>query len=430
MKFFNLKSAKATTGTILSSRNTTNLEYRHNNVRCSQKVPPEKVNTILQTSEPSTVLSPKIGVPASTIRSIRNKHGISIGNHLKIDDPILFQTRYDELQSASKMGEIYGVSKSTILKYARSIGYDVSSHPILSSDAEKYIVDNYNNYSASFLSKKFNVSESKIGQVWSQHGLKGKQKRVYQLDEHCFDDIHTELQAYFLGFCASDGCLYETKYEGKQNIIRICIHEKDQQILETFRTNLFKTDKPISHHKQYVSLEISSDTIYNHIYDLGLHPRKTYGNTIVDFGQRDDLMIHFIRGYFDGDGSISRTIQKRRLQDVNISISGFYPNMKKLMNFLYQKNIYATFYTDQRSCYAGRQFGYLQVCNKCNKYAFLKLIYENASIYLQRKYELAIQFIDIIESDDRPSHLNAITYYQYAVKPSSHINTKGVQKCD
>lgn len=274
--------------------------------------------------------------------------------------------------------------------------------------------------SAAKLGEIMGLSRNDVSNFWYRAGLKGKQNRVYSIDEHCFDIIDDEYKAYALGFIASDGCIYNPTQRHKQNIVKITIKQVDEEVLEIMREAVFKTDKPINHRHGVSTLEISSNIICQKIKELGLHPNKTHGDSYVQL--EDALMKHFIRGYFDGDGSISTKCGKDNYtSDVSVAISGYYKNMGKIANYLEAYNIFTTFCEDKRSSTKDDIFGALTLPNKIAKYCFLKFLYEDSNIFLKRKKDLALNFFQIIESGNSPMDKTTTAYYKNAVLKGSRL---------
>lgn len=279
-------------------------------------------------------------------------------------------------------------------------------------EQEKYVCDNYYNKTSSKLAKELNCTKSKITNTWYKNNLKGKQKRIYSLNESYFDIIDSEDKAYFLGFIASDGCIYKSETINKSNIVKITIHKKDIDVLEKFKTYI-QTEKPINYFNgKYVTLELVSNKLVSSLNNLNLNTCKTYGNTIPNIDNK--FMKDFIRGYFDGDGSISF---RNNFFDVAVGISGYENNLTKIINYLESRNIFSSFLIDNRKYTTTNtgNFGQLVFSNKTNKYSFLKLIYGDASVYMNRKKSLSDNFISRIELDGRVSHKEIIIYYNYAV---------------
>ncbi|MCM1219537.1 MAG: hypothetical protein NC548_34080 [Lachnospiraceae bacterium] len=256
------------------------------------------------------------------------------------------------------MAKIYGVSAISIRRHAKKIGYDFTKvtkkEPKLSSQDKQEILEAYNSQTTSTeLAKKYGVARGMITKLWYDHDLKGKERRIY-LFEHqdFFETINTEEKAYLLGFLAADGCVYDPPSEGKQGIIKLALSSKDIEILELYRTYL-GTNKPIQHERrdeehEYVSLELSSEKMFQDLNKLNIKPRKTYGNVWVNLGDKE-LQLAFIRGYFDGDGSISKMIEIGKLHDVSVAISGFQHNLIIFQDFLSSIGIPSSFIRDKRT---------------------------------------------------------------------------------
>lgn len=307
------------------------------------------------------------------------------------------------------MADEYGIERHAITEYAKELGIYVEKTELLSDEQKAEIIASYDKASSSQLAEKYGVSTSRIFQVWYKAGLKGKVKRTYYIDEDYFSVIDSLDKAYFLGFIGSDGCIYYPKNDNQQNIVRIMIQNGDIKVLQLFKSVL-KTDKPIHIGELYCAFEISSNKICEDLAKLGLRERKTYGNTIATVG--DEYMPHLIRGYFDGDGSISYNGNS----DVVVSISGYKKNMDIISNFLLRHNILSNFTCDKRKEYSGDVFGALTINNKLQKYCFLKYIYENCNeFYMDRKYKIAQEFINLIESSNNDRDKQAVIYYKYAV---------------
>lgn len=282
------------------------------------------------------------------------------------------------------------------------------------------IINRYYSDKASDLAKEYHVSESRIAQIWMKNNKRGKDRRIYHLNnEDYFNVIDTGNKAYFVGFIAADGCLYNNENDlSQQKRIRISIHHKDKKILDIFNREI-DTDKPIILYKTYANVEISSSTMFNDLLKIGLAPRKTYGNTIADIPPH--LFNHFLRGYFDGDGSISKRENNNcETSRFTISIAGYRINMEKIQKYLEQLNILTTFIVDKRKnkYTQDNDFGSLTAPNRMAIYSFLKMIYRDSNgTYLDRKYELAKKFIDQVESSTEAKDRHVVIYYKYAVLP-------------
>lgn len=143
-----------------------------------------------------------------------------------------------------------------------------------------------------------------------------------KLEHYCdydfFHIIDTESKAYWLGFLYADGCVTD------QGVISLLLAGHEKGHLEKYKSAL-NAEHPIEerHDKMRakgkvvrtqhnVKIRLHSKTMAADLYRLGVHPRKSF---TLKFPTSDQvpshLLHHFIRGYFDGDGSISHSCTKR-----------------------------------------------------------------------------------------------------------------------
>lgn len=127
--------------------------------------------------------------------------------------------------------------------------------------------------------------------------------RRYNFDENYFDTIDTQNKAYVLGLLYSDGCISKKKTE-----MIIKLHNKDKIILEEIKEDM-KSEHPIKsiiqkNREEQFSFRVSSIKLCKQLISLGVTPNKTL---TIKFPELDrEYIRHFIRGYFDGDGCISK----------------------------------------------------------------------------------------------------------------------------
>ena len=127
-------------------------------------------------------------------------------------------------------------------------------------------------------------------------------------NENFFENIDSEIKAYLLGFFAADGHI-EKRTDYCSYSLRVGVQLNDSHILKLYLKHISK-DSVISCKKNLASIAITSKKIGEDLLKLGYDNNKTYTTkNIPDLPI--DLMYHFIRGYFDGDGSC--VLQVRRV---------------------------------------------------------------------------------------------------------------------
>jgi len=153
------------------------------------------------------------------------------------------------------------------------------------------------------LSLKYGISRPTVRAYAKRLGLYNINNRhMHQHDKSYFKNINTANKAYVLGLMYADGCNIRKGFS-------IALHENDKEVVDFVRKELKTTVplKKITPFKKNWSykweLRITSKEISNDLTNLGCTPAKS---TTLSFptGVPENLMSHFIRGYFDGDGSM------------------------------------------------------------------------------------------------------------------------------
>lgn len=142
-------------------------------------------------------------------------------------------------------------------------------------------------------------------------------------------------------------------------------------------------------------IEIGSKKICNTLLNLGVHPNKSKTIRYPPLEQKYDIDRHFIRGEFDGDGTVClhKMFDKRRNYYREQIYSGFasgsYEFLKELRERLISYNITKAPIVNGTRCF----------CIQIHHYDSLKLfdfMYKDipSSIYNERKHN---KFLEIIE---------------------------------
>lgn len=117
-----------------------------------------------------------------------------------------------------------------------------------------------------------------------------------------FTVIDAEEKAYILGLLMADGYV-----NVRRNLISITLKESDTHILERI-DQCWNNSKSINistkiNGKLYMRTTIHSKQMLSDLMKLGCVERKTYTNSHFPVIP-DDMVRHFIRGFFDGDGHV------------------------------------------------------------------------------------------------------------------------------
>lgn len=246
------------------------------------------------------------------------------------------------------------------------------------------------------LANTYHVSESCIARIIKKNNviLTGEKPRKYTFNQSFFEKINTEEKAYFLGFLYADGY---NRHNGAAIVIQI--QEGDRHILDEFikkiqfTGNLLFLEKRNEKHQNMVRLELNSRKMSDDLNSLGCVQRKSL---ILQFPNNkqvpNNLIRHFIRGYFDGDGSISinrgGNNQYRRLA-ISITSSKFFCD--SLNNIIVNKFKVKPKYDN----YVNPSTKTLVIGGTRQAIHILNWLYKDSNIKLNRKYNKFIDFLSL-----------------------------------
>ncbi len=118
--------------------------------------------------------------------------------------------------------------------------------------------------------------------------------------------------AYILGYFAADGSMYKNP-RGRHYI---SFTSSDLELIQIVKTVLkvpnsietYQSKKHLNWKIRY-TLQIGSKTLFSKLLELGFTPAKSLSLTFPMIP--NNLICHFIRGYFDGDGNAYYKLSKR-----------------------------------------------------------------------------------------------------------------------
>lgn len=264
---------------------------------------------------------------------------------------------------------------------------------------EKLIEQGFNIKS---LAENFNIPAKSMSQILIKKGIKVQGARYDKMVNHnYFGKIDNENKAYILGFILADGCI-QIEPKKRNNVIysyskRLCFCNSvdDYEILNKIREEIcpqaklktISNKKGVINRKNQVFLRISSESLIDDLIKLNIKPRKTWDiNFSFDFSKiPSNLLHHFIRGFFDGDGwFIPRTkafglvfTSKIFMEQLEKILDGNLPHIKVHKTPLQNKNMIT--YSMILNCGYGKSID------------LFNYLYKDATIFLNRKYDKFIQ---------------------------------------
>lgn len=245
-----------------------------------------------------------------------------------------------------------------------------------------------------------------------------KNNLEYDKDIHKFCDDYlfsrdNERSFYWAGFLAADGCINSKKPQ-----ISLKLSNKDIGHLEKFKKDLgsnatiftepvFKDEKII---RYYSVIKIHSKQMVSDLQRFNIVPRKSLIYKFPESVLYNENIKHFIRGIIDGDGWV---YQWNNSSDIGFCgtkhcVETIALHLEKVLN-LSKLTIHPQ----------GKIYKFLsrRLEDNIKIYHYL---YDEATIWLDRKYETAIKISNIIPNKKSITKKEIITIYE------KHKNSKDV----
>lgn len=253
--------------------------------------------------------------------------------------------------------------------------------------------------SCTAIAKKFNCNHHTVLRILEEKGIPrdGKKfRRRYKLNEEYFDVIDTPNKAYILGLLHADGC-----NEMKKGTIFIGLQESDKDLLETIRSEI-ESEKPLDfkdysnkhtfgyNYENMYELKMFSMHMCEQLANKGIVPNKSLTIGFPEWLD-ENLIPHYIRGVFDGDGCISIS-KTNHLKTSIVATNSFCQKLKKICEE--KLNIHPKIYD---ACENGITKSICLGGIRDSK-VFLDWIYQDAEIFLQRKYDRYCNYYNINNS--------------------------------
>lgn len=267
-------------------------------------------------------------------------------------------------------------------------------------DYEKIYQRHLNGESLLSISKELNIHIQSIHSYIKRNNLsynKNIQIRQskYWVDDNYLDNVDSEDKSYFLGWMLSDGYI-------SKNSLSLKLKSNDGYIIREVFDKFSKGFK-LSTDKNSCSISISSSKLIHDLIKNGCVYNKTnIGFTLPDIP--DDLFRHFVRGYFDGDGSISK--RSSRPNQIQVYICS--PDELFLINMqtkLLEYGIVSMVYMEDRNgksiklpngnyCIDNLDMYRLILNSHKEKLKFYEFIYKNCDSKLLRKYSFYTRYYE------------------------------------
>lgn len=338
------------------------------NIRYSQKIVNQVINDYINNCISLVHLSKKYHIAIPTITRWLKNNNIAI-----LPSNIYKQTTIDILQQAA---EYYINEKLSIAAAAKKAG--ISKNTLRPYLKEKKLI----RHRYDITKVQYNIDNKPNTKIFN-HNI--------------FSELVTEEQYYWLGFIFADGTvMYNT--DNYTYILKYALMESDISHLEKFCKFINAQNISIKeriyekNNKQFKAAEIIfySKQLVKDLIKYGCIPNKSdngYLEWQYFINISDKNKCAFLRGYIDGNGTIYS-------KNLNIKIS---IHSKQLAEDIYKLilslNINAKLYYITRKF--NRYIYSIEIIRKNDRLNFCKMLYDNAHIYLQRKYNKYQEYLNI-----------------------------------
>lgn len=258
----------------------------------------------------------------------------------------------------------------------------------LSKEDKEYLIYVYYNYKhlkSVEIQKILGISQKTYVNVMKEYGINSRLKNRYTLNENYFEKIDTEEKAYILGLIYADG------FVGKDN--NFVLSMKDEHIVRdvanaiAFTGDIRKTDTGgFENSTGCYRLNLSSEKLVSDLNKHGVYTCKSL--TLDEFPNIESKFYgDFLRGYFDGDGSISFYIKNTTKKGKVYSYEVLHMTILATEPFLLKiKEVFNIGGHIRES--KTEELKYLDIQSKEDLLKLYELMYKNATIFLNRKKKI------------------------------------------
>lgn len=367
----------------------------------------EKLNKILEiyTSDLTTNLenlSNEFGISKPTISKYLKDNGIAIrkvqGERPKLK-LALEELKYSSIEEVS---DKYQITQEVLKLAASEKNQSKLKQKIIDMAVQEYIDTPELDKSASSISNKYGINRKTLLKYLKDRGVDIiKTGSAVHFNYNAFSKIDSEESAYWLGFMYADGFI-----ESKGNGVGLGVSIKDIEHMDKFceflqypkgkyivKSHQFgnKDTKNKNGEEMYmVNTLIKNSTLWNDLNSKGCVPNKSLVLTFPneEIFESKELIKHFIRGYCDGDGSLTWSNKEHTVP--SICFVGTKTFLESLQNYLGKGYL-----MQKPNC---SEFTYRLSYTHTKAFNASKYMYENSNIYLNRKYNIYTKYCAAVKS--------------------------------
>ncbi len=235
------------------------------------------------------------------------------------------------------------------------------------------IIELYNSGQSSLkIAKLYHCNDLTIRNRLKKNNVILERKPIkYKINKNFFNSFN-ESSVYWLGFFCADGNIYK-------NEISIDLAYKDLVHLKMLQ-NMIGSNHPLQYRstRNTIRLRFCNKSILTQLKKMGLTENKTFTLKFIDIS--DLYLPHFIRGYFDGDGSVH---VDKRYNSLVLDFNGNFAFISKLNQIFSEKlNIKLQNMSPSKSIWR------IRYTAKSDINEIFNYLYKDAKYYLARKKQV------------------------------------------
>lgn len=274
----------------------------------------------------------------------------------------------------------------------------------LEKEIQDKIVDLYNKkYGSPYIAKELGISTGKVSYFIKKNiGARSHREANsrYYFNENFFNKIDTEEKAYWLGFLMADGYISKNNNSYKVGLtLSTCdyIHlEKLNKSLESnYPVKTYEATKNSYSKNSYSRIIYYSEIMFNDLLKYNLVEHKTNVLIPPDISLLGNYISDFIRGYFDGNGSIAHTNTKQN-NNYAFKLVSTKEFLDFVNNYIKEKLGFSANKYYKRKDY--QEVMSLEFGGNLKTQKILDLLYKDAIIYLDRKYQRYLDLCNLNNS--------------------------------
>lgn len=237
------------------------------------------------------------------------------------------------------------------------------------------------------------LSGNSIASFLREHGVHSKEviiarsRNFSPIASTIFDDLSLQWNAYWFGMFIADGCISKSLGSGgpTRRVAIDCgkLDEKHLQKLAAYcgQELRYRSDRP-----EAIQWEVNNYYLFERLRSLGVPFRKSLKPELADVLDHipQNSMRHFLRGLFDGDGSIFVAGSGREV----FELSGSYWVLQRVQKILYQE-LGIRNNDLQPDKEASEGFVKTRWRHSLDMQKIAGYLYQDANVYLERKQEVA-----------------------------------------